>query len=91
MRHPLTTRIGKYLFELRGRSTIEDFVKRTGISRATWSRVERGYAPTLLTLVKIHARFGLPWDVLMTYYLEDFPPAPEDEESEEEEPCHVAS
>ena len=80
----LSTHMGTYLFALRGRATIEQFTAHSGISRATWSRVERGYAPTIRTLMKIHDVFGCPWDELMTHYRQDFL-------QDEEEVCQGAA
>ncbi len=71
-RKPISTHMGSYLFALRGRVTIEQFTGDTGISTATWSRIERGYAPTVTTLIKIHDLFGCPWETLIGHYRQDF-------------------
>ncbi len=73
-RKQLTHAMGTYLITLRGTLSMKRVVQGTGISLATWSRIERGYAPTVETLIKLHDSFACPWDELMAQYRRDFMP-----------------
>jgi hypothetical protein len=54
VREDARTAFGKYLFGLRGRKTLETMADITGISRACWSRMERGMLPDVPAVIKLH-------------------------------------
>lgn len=69
----LTTKLGTYCFNLRGRSSIKDFLSdKPLLDKSTWSRIERGGGmPDLSTLIALHDTFDIPFDELMQWCRED--------------------
>lgn len=64
--------LSQYLKDQRGSRTCEVMALESGISRATWSRMERGFSPDLQTLIKIHLALGTDYDLLIALYMQDF-------------------
>lgn len=64
----------EYLKEKRGRLSADQAACDVGISRATWNRIERGFPPDILTLIKLNHTYGDGYDLLMALYIQDFVP-----------------
>ena len=77
----MASQFSQYLKDRRGPRSCEQIALDAGLSRATWSRLERGYPPDLQTLIRIHLAFGTGYDLLIALYIQDFLSQPELEDA----------
>ena len=69
----ITTELGRYLYTLRDRRLLEDIAQEVGVSKSTWSRLERGIGHAdLPTLITLHQYTNLPYNELMAMVEHDY-------------------